>query len=387
MKLLAKIYRTITRACPMSLRMASLHLACSLFMLHISIFNSSAQPVLAQAKNAEVQWIRPVNSTAPAIWGIKNGIIVGLWPYAIENTGTPFGGGPRGLLRIGYEYKSRVYMINFLAIEPVVAGKMEFSEISPSQIDNRWGKLIWAGDKETNNSFAPYAITRGVIDYPDPQQPAVERLSFYVFIEKFITGAHPYLQLSIRSDRPEELGIQLFSHEGSAKMDRCAISATMGNYARLRNIYLKEKTIHSKQLYEGYDDIHFAEKQGYPYTEFPIDKNGDFLIAASTDESFEQLAAWPQTNLYEDKWNWRYRPFFKLLQYWRKEKSPIDPSLHLRVNGRTYYWSGGSADKSQYAKIPNGVAFENFELREKFYQGQKFYFGLTRKKLEDMIAK
>lgn len=367
MKLLATIYRILI-----------------LFLSGLSI---GAPPVLAQAKNTEVEWVRPVTNTSPSIWGIKNGIVIALWPYGLENTISSFGGGPRGLLRIGYEYKGRVNMINFLAIEPVVARKMEFSEISSSKIDNKWGKLMWAADSEKNNSFAPYAITRGVIDHPEPAQPSVERLSLFVFIEKFANGAHPYLKLSLRSDRPEELGIEIFQHDGSAKMDRCAISATMGNYARLRDIHLKEKIIHSKQIYAGYDDIHFVEKEGYPYTEFSKDKNGDLLVAAVTDESFQELAAWPQTKMYEDKWNWRYRPFFKLVQYWRKEKDRFDPSLHLRVNGRTYYWAGGSRDKSQYAAIPNGVAFENFELRENFYQGQKFYFGLSLKTLEELMLK
>jgi hypothetical protein len=68
-----------------------------------------------------------------------------------------------------------------------------------------------------------------------------------------------------------------------------------------------------------------------------------------------------------------------LTQYWRKEAAGVDTSLQLRVNGRFYYWSGGSTDRSKYIRIPGGAAFENFELRENFKPGQKFYFGITRK--------
>ena len=46
--------------------------------------------------------------------------------------------------------------------------------------------------------------------------------------------------------------------------------------------------------------------------------------------------------------------------------------LHVAVNGRYTYWLSRQP-------IPGGVAFENFELREGFYDGQKFIFGITRK--------
>ena len=38
-------------------------------------------------------------------------------------------------------------------------------------------------------------------------------------MEKFRNGAHPYLRLSIRNDRPEELGLQIFAEKNSAKME------------------------------------------------------------------------------------------------------------------------------------------------------------------------
>jgi hypothetical protein len=198
-------------------------------------------------------------------------------------------------------------------------------------------------------------------------------------MEKFLNGAHPYLKLSIRSDRPEELGIELFQQEGSATMERCAITATMGNYARLRTIYLKDDTINATKLYADYDDVHFVEKESYPYTKFAKDSNGDYIVVAETNESFAELSSWPEAPAYRNRSGWRYRPGYKLTQYWKKEAADVDPSLRLRVNGRAYYWSMASKDKSHYIKIPGGAAFENFELRENFKPGQKFYYGLTRK--------
>jgi hypothetical protein len=46
--------------------------------------------------------------------------------------------------------------------------------------------------------------------------------------------------------------------------------------------------------------------------------------------------------------------------------------LHVAVNGRLTYWLSRHP-------IPGGVAPENFELRERFYQGQRFVFGITRR--------
>jgi hypothetical protein len=333
---------------------------------------------------AQVDWIRPAARTSPSVWGIKGGIVFSLWPYGVETSSNVFGGGPRGLIRVGYELNGNVHLINFLAIEPVVKGKMEFSEISPSRADKQWGKLMWASDTNLSKAFVPYSFARGVIDHP---AGGVERLSLYVFMEQFENGAHPYLRLSVSSDKPEELGIEIFAHEGSAKMERCAITATMGNYARLRNVYLENEVINSNKVYAGYDDVHFVEKEAYAYSKFAKDKNGDFIVPAETDESFAELASWPQEAAYLERLNWRYRPGYKLTQYWRKEASNVDPSLKLRMNGRAYYWSGGTKDKSRYIRIPGGAAFENFELRENFSPGQKFFYGITRETPSELLGR
>jgi len=328
-------------------------------------------------------WIRPDDGSADAVWGIKNGIVFSLWPYGVENNGHRYGGGPRGLIRVGYEHEGRVYMINFLAIEPVVDGKMEFSEISPSAVDGIWGKLLWAGDRPTPGPYHPSAKTRGVVSRIGDS--AVEELSIFIFMERFANGAAPYLRLSIRSDRPEELGVQVFNHDNSASMDRCAITATMGNYPRLRRLHLKNRVVRSEQLYAGFDGIDFIEKESFSGSDMLEDKEGNRWVFATGNEPMEQLLAWPDDSLAKTKLNWKYRPPFKLTQYWKKEKGDADPSLVVRVNGRARYWSGGSRDTSHYMRIPGGPSFENFELREKYIPGQKFYYGLTRKAPDEIV--
>ncbi|MBO9154689.1 hypothetical protein ACFOTA_20920 [Chitinophaga sp. GCM10012297] len=314
---------------------------------------------LAAAGQAN-DWVRR-DST---VWGIRNGMVVGLWPAAIENLKQGANGGPRGLFRIGYEYMGIVYHINYIAVEPVVNGRIEFSEISPSASDGKWGKLMWVSD--TFNT--------------------ADAVGMYVQIEKFANGAHPYLKLSISRNRPEELCIEVFHHPDSAPMERCGITATMGNYSRLRKLYLKDSVVNSRVLYAGYNGIGFIEKAPYSAGNIRVDQHGDFIVAATPDESFAELAAWPQQPAYWMRWNWRYRPFYMLTQYWRKEKNGADVTLQVRVNGRAKYWNGGGKDPKNYIDIPGGPSFENFELREKYVPGQRFYFGLTRKTAEELLS-
>jgi hypothetical protein len=326
--------------------------------------------LLAQTAMAQ-QWIKPGKKGDPPIWGIKNGILVGLWPAAIDGVKPTDGGGPRGLLRIGYDYMDVPYLINYIAVEPEVNGDMEFSEVSPSTTDGKLGKVFWASD--------------AVISHPDPQHPETEALSLDIHMEKFIDGAHPYLRLSIRSDHPDELCLQIFNEPNSVVMARCALTATMGNYSRLRKLYLKDQVIDSRKLFAGYDDIEFAEKNPYPAGELLRNKNGDYVAIAEPSEAFPELASWPQDTAYLKAWRWRYRPFYPLTQYWRKEAANSDSTLQVRVNGRVKYWSGGSDDKRRYIDIPGGAAFENFEMRERYHPGQTFYFGLTRQTAKELM--
>ena len=337
-------------------------------------------------QSTAAQWIRPDNTHSAPVWGIHNGIVVSLWPAPVEKGGPGIEGGPRGLLRIGYEYNSTVYLINYIAVEPVVNGDMEFSEVSPSKVDGKWGKFFWAADSVNNSSFTPYAGTRGIISHPDKSHPETEQLTLYVLMEQFLDGAYPYLKLSIRSDKPGELGIQVFNHDKSAAMERCALTATMGNYSRLRLLYLKDKVVDSRELYTGYDDIEFIEKEPYPVSRMLKNRNGDPIVIAESNESFNELSAWPQQPQYLANWGWRYRPFYKLTQYWRVDSAGYDPSLQVRVNGRAKYWGAESPDKKKYMNVPGGPAFENFELRGNYHPGQQFYFGLTQKSAKELIT-
>lgn len=337
--------------------------------------------------DATEQWIRPASEYDHPQWGIKDGIVIGLWPTPMENPGAAATGGPRGLFRVGYHFQGKIYQLNFIAVEPVVEGEIEYSEVSPSRVDGHWGKLMWAGASAQDTRYLPFARTTGVISHPDPSAPQVEELSFYVFMEQFLGGAHPYFRVSIRSDRPQEVAFEVFNHPGSTEMERCTLTATMGNYARLRKLHLRDQVVDSRELYRDFKGIDFVEKQPYSLEELYQTEDGGVLALMESNESFDQLSAWPQTPAYLAQQSWRYRPFYSVVQYWRKEKGDYDASLRVRVNGRAHYWAVASENKEDYVAIPGGPSFENFELRENYKPGQKVIFGISLQSVQEILGK
>ena len=74
-------------------------------------------------------------------WGHADGLQLGLQPEF----------GPRGLLRIFAPYLGHPAerLVNFIAIEPIVAGQTErgFSELEMSALDGVRGKRFWSTDE------------------------------------------------------------------------------------------------------------------------------------------------------------------------------------------------------------------------------------------------
>jgi hypothetical protein len=81
---------------------------------------------------SEADWTRPGMNTNQHIWGGRDRLHFAVPPGGFRD------GAPRGVLRLGYPVLTNgAYdLINFIAIEPVVKGRKDFSELesSPDEI-------------------------------------------------------------------------------------------------------------------------------------------------------------------------------------------------------------------------------------------------------------
>ena len=131
----------------------------------------------------------------------------------------------------------------------------------------------------------------------------------------------------------------------------------MGNYARLRTIYLRDRTVSS---------LGFTDRIMFPLADLIRASDGSALFIATPSEGHPEAARYaPGTYV-----GWKYRGSLAT-QYWRCP-APLD-GLFGAINARYVYWNSESP-------IPGGVAIENFELIEPFSEGSKYWFGVTTKR-------
>lgn len=302
-------------------------------------------------------WVRPQKAGDPLIWGRKDGILFGL----PSEGGLP---GPRGLIRVGVisPETGRPQLLNFVAIEPVVAGpgrrfdRIAFSELEPSKLDEgSRGKRLWVDPDED---------FRGTLSTVAEAPEHIERLSVRIDVEEFTAnGAQVYLIASVDSDRPGELNLAVFQDKDSPGIEELTLTATMGNFERLRSLFLKDRTVDSRVLFKGATGDAFFEHENYPLDEMLRTREGDAIALCVTSERVPSS----ETNTPSSFWHY---PLPRITQYWRVPAKYIEPDLRVRVNGRASYWGS-------HKPVPNGVAFENFELRERYRPGQIFVFGVT----------
>jgi hypothetical protein len=299
-------------------------------------------------------WLRP-SSRFPAEprWGHPDGIQVGLHPLS----------GPRGLLRVYAPYLGhpRDRLVNFIAVEPIPAGEAErgFSELERSILDGVQGKRFWSADSPEDATPRPAdQPARGTIDTVD----GVEHLRVFILVEPFDNGADVYVRISFRADRPHELGLAAWRREESVELDHCILTATMGNYARLRRLRLADAIVTPDALWPGFEGPDFTEHGRFPLARLDRTAQGDAIVSATPDEDDPASAAYaPGTAEH-----WKYSGL-RARQTWRAPEP--DAALEARVNGRHAYWMSASP-------IPGGTAYENVELVEPFRQGRELFFGI-----------
>jgi hypothetical protein len=318
--------------------------------------------VIGAASGAD--WVRAGSGTHQPVWGLPGGL-----QFAIHPGGFTGGdGGPRGLIRIGYPTlaEGRYDLINFIAVEPVVGEVRGFSELERSHVDRRPGKIFWSGAAPATNGEV-VVQSRGVISSP---QPGVEQLSVTLHIERFDNGAHVRLVLSQRTDAPDELRLTVHAEPDSAPIKSCILTATMGNKARARLLWLRDGVVSSLKIFGDYTGANFASKKFFPLARLPRNLAGDVLVAMTTDEA-KPSATGGQPH------GWRYRGE-KVTQYWRKPAAGVNNSLRCAVNARFKYW------RSQNP-VPGGLAFENFEFVDDLKDGEEFVFGVTKRSPAELL--
>jgi hypothetical protein len=306
------------------------------------------------------EWVQAGLTTNQPMWGLKGRLQFAIHPGGFRGKD----GGPRGLIRLGYPILTNggYDLVNFIAVEPVVKGRRGFSELERSRLDGVAGKRFWA-----TNSPGERPPGSGA-DAGRLANPAagVEQLDLTLAIEPFDNGAHVRVVLSQRSDAPDELRLSVRAEPASAPLDYCILTATMGNLARARQLWLSNEVVSRRQLYPDYKGGGFAPHAMFPLERLQVTPAGDVLVAITTDEP-NPAAVFP----FPGTRHWYYGGA-KVTQYWRKPKGAFRDDLHALVNARHTYWQSAQP-------IPGGVAFENFELRERFYDGQCSVFGITRR--------
>ena len=309
-------------------------------------------------------WVRPNKPGDPLIWGRRDGVVFGLHsPGGIK--------GPRGLIRIGLfptPHAAAPELLNFIAVEPVIQGggarfdRMAFSELEMSQLDiGQRGKRMWV-DKDTS---AENGTPSGKLETLHAGKATVERLTVRIDVERFAAnGAHVYVIASIDSDHPYELRLRTYAENDSPDIDELTLTATMGNYERLRLLWLNDRMVDSRQLFASYAGDAFVEDIDYPLGEMLRSGEGDAIVFCTSNE------AEPDKSPGNETAHWVYS-LPKLTQYWRVPGRDVEPNLRVRVNARRVYWASK-------VSVLGGIAFENFEVRQRFVPGQESIFGITR---------
>lgn len=303
---------------------------------------------------SEDEFVYPRRPGDAPIFGVRDGILLGLHPAALDGRRD---GGPRGLMRVGHREGDELRLDNYIAVEPVVGGRRGLSELEKAG-DGRAGKRFVATAKAEDDPGDFSAPVRGTI------APRNGELRFAVHVEPFANGARPVIEVILRREEPWRVGFRVFAAAGGAPMAECVLTATMGNQSRCRNLWLADRAVSALVEYEGYGGKGFADTPPIPLDRLHRTTRGEVVVAITPDEA-EPREVFPIAG---GAW---HHPGRRMAQFWIKPPGTWDESLRCRVNGRRVYWQSASP-------LPGGPAFENFELQETWREGLESWFGLCR---------
>lgn len=289
-------------------------------------------------------WILPENNDNNYVWGIANGIAFGVQknskPPQMDNA--PGGTWAPGLIYVMFtDETGKTYFFNYLG----------FSILGKNGLDQSEAEKI---------VFTPVS-TKAEGDI----------LTVVFETSNFDKNKIPLnVALKIDKNKPREIEISTSNPmQDSKPVIYIHVSATAGNLGRIRDLYLRDEVVNSKDLYAG-------EQPGngcfYAIKLFDLDRlkadSSGIIVYAGNDES-----GWV------GEWGSDVAPYYnkpKFYQYWRKYSGSYKPDLIVTVNGRDHYFSG-FINPCNGKEVSGGVAYENFDMLEKYYDGQKFWFGYS----------
>ncbi|WP_435748082.1 hypothetical protein [Microbacterium sp. PMB16] len=299
-------------------------------------------------------WLRPSGAAADEPrWGHVDGIQIGIPPIP----------GPRGLLRVFTPYLDhpRERLVNFLAVEPIPRGETTrgFSELEPSTLDpGERGKRFWsADDADAADAGEGPAPARGTVE----TVAGVETLTVWIGVERFDNGADVLVRVRFFADRPHEVEVAGFANAASVPLSHLILTATMGNWARLRVLHLADRVVTPADLWPDFGGTAFTEHGRFPLAELSRDGEAAVVSAVGDEED-----PWSVEYSADTAAHWRFLGR-RAAQTWRVDDP--HPELEAVVNARWSYWASASP-------IPGGPAFENFEIVEPFRQGAAFRFSV-----------
>lgn len=296
----------------------------------------------------DARWLRPSgDADAEPRWGHADGIQIGIPPLP----------GPRGLLRVFTPYLDhpRERLVNFIAVEPIPEGSTErgYSELEPSTLDpGLRGKRFWSTDDP--DSAAP---ARGTIETAD----GVETLTVWIGVERFDNGADVRVRVRFFADRPHEVELAGFMNDASVPLANLVLSATMGNWSRLRRLHLAGRVVSPAELWPDFGGTGFT-----PHARFPLRDLSRDGAAAVVSATGDEVDPWSVEHSPDTAPHWRFLGR-RAVQTWRVDDP--HPDLVASVNARWAYWASSSP-------IPGGPAFENVEIVEPFRQGAVARFSV-----------
>lgn len=245
--------------------------------------------ILSSSVAAESPFVRPGDGVPKKrpVWGHRDGIQVGISPTL----------GPHGLLRIfaphvGVPYPNR---INYLSIEPTSQRHpvRDQSELAISRERNGRRGLQFLSSNSKRRPGNTNQPATGVMSSDE------KTLRVFIHTEAFPGGALPIIEVVFQAGNPEDVQFRVHQDPGGEPMSECVLSATMGNYAMVREVRLPGNKTHiANQLWrpdEEKDYLNFFPWRSWKLPEQMSDDRPSSQLRVSAFSDTRHAKAYPDS--------------------------------------------------------------------------------------------